>query len=130
MQTDSQLPGAPPGSAPPGGSVNRGYLYERTLHNPLEAALASAWEKENEKRRHINFGFGILQDLFMERGKFMFESRCVHEVTDAERMVAATVIQWLGSNCGRSFYEEALRKCGYKVVAAYSPNDGLQRPAE
>lgn len=96
-------------------------MYERTLHNPLEAALASAWENQNKERHHINFGFGILQDLFMERGKHTWDTKCVHEVTDSERMVAATVIQWLGSNCGRSFYEEALRKCGYKVVAADSP---------
>ena len=34
---------------------------------------------------------------------------------ERDRIVAATVIQWLGSNVGFGFLEEALRKCGYRI---------------
>lgn len=30
--------------------------------------------------------------------------------------MAATVVQWLGSNIGMSFLEESLERCGYKIV--------------
>jgi len=32
-------------------------------------------------------------------------------------IVAATVIQWLGSNVGMSFLEESLGSCGYRIKA-------------
>ncbi|HXJ61825.1 MAG TPA: hypothetical protein VNU68_34730, partial [Verrucomicrobiae bacterium] len=62
-----------------------------------------------------------LQDLFMERDTFNWAS-CVHQITDNERYVAATVVQWLGTNCGFAFLMEALRKAGYRIVDEREPN--------
>jgi hypothetical protein len=98
-------------------NVNRGYLHERTLRESgdLEKAFADLWEEMNgEDRGHINSGQGVLQDLFMSnRNGFHYVQ---HMVSDSERYVAATVVQWLGTNCGFSFLIEALRKCGYRIV--------------
>lgn len=38
------------------------------------------------------------------------------ELTQDEATAAATVVQWLGSNVGFSFLEEALRDAGYRIV--------------
>lgn len=97
---------------------NRGHMYDRVKHNPREAAFARHWEKENLRNPGTNYGRGILQDLFGEEHP-MFGHRAPHFkhiVTDSERFVAATVVQWLGSNCGMSFLREALAKCGYTIV--------------
>jgi hypothetical protein len=95
----------------PGMQHDRGYGYERTQHNALEKAFADAWEQENQPRPGINHGGGILQDLFYNRA-----GRPIHEVTDSERMVAATVVQWLGTNVGFSFLTEILRKQGFRII--------------
>lgn len=96
---------------------NRGDCYERTKHSPLEKALADLWEKENGRIGNVNYGQGILQDLFGEPHKF-FGGRVPtwkHVVTPKERWVVATVIQWLGTNCGQSFLQEAFRKAGFRI---------------
>lgn len=96
---------------------NRGDCYERTEYSPLEKALADLWESENKKRRCVNYGQGILQDLF-GRSHPTFGHRIpnfIHIITEKERWVVATVIQWLGSNCGQSFLNEAFRKAGFKI---------------
>lgn len=94
---------------------NRGFMYERTQYTEqgfgdLEKAFADTWEAENKKVSGWNQGLGILQDLFF-RGH-----NCVHEVTRMERWVAATVVQWLGTNCGFCFLRNVLKKCGYGIV--------------
>lgn len=99
---------------------NQGVFSERILTNPREKAFAELWEKENNGpiTHAINFGNGLLQDLFCERIPDAFISRpyhVLHEVTESERMVAATVVQWLGTNCGMSFLDMALRNCGYEI---------------
>lgn len=38
------------------------------------------------------------------------------EISDRERQIASTVIQWLGSNIGMSFLECALQRCGRKIT--------------
>jgi hypothetical protein len=99
-------------------SKNRGAFYARTEHNPREAVFASAWEKENAPILGTNYGYGTLQDLFCkEHPVFGVSTRGVATkvLTDDERMVAATAIQWLGSNCGWCFLEEVLTECGYQL---------------
>lgn len=109
-------------------SANRSNDYARTQHNPREAAFAAAWEKENEPCNHINYGNGILQDLFCTGSRFGIQGVTATKVlTDDERMVTATAIQWLGTNCGWCFLEEVVNKCGYKLVRVDSPNDGAKR---
>lgn len=96
---------------------DRGDCYERTKHNPLEKALADQWEIVNKKSHSINYGQGLLQDLF-GRAHPTFGHRVpdwIHVVTPKERWIVATVIQWLGSNCGQSFLNEAFRKAGFRI---------------
>lgn len=93
---------------------NKGRFHDRTKYGPLEKAFADLWEKENEMDSNINYGNGVLQGLFSERARWQIIHR--HEVSDDERMIAATVVQWLGTNCGRAFMEEALGKCGLKIT--------------
>jgi len=103
---------------------DRGYKYERVFQSngDLEKAFADLWEEANGSNRGaVNFGQGLLQDLFMERDTFNWAS-CVHQITDNERYVAATVVQWLGTNCGFAFLMEALRKAGYRIVDEREPN--------
>lgn len=94
---------------------DRGYQYERTEHDRLEKAFAELWESLNEPRDGINHGRGILQELFM--GAHGWD----HVVTDRERYVAATLVQWLGTNCGFGFLQQALQKVGYRITG-YEPH--------
>lgn len=88
--------------------------------NPREVAFAEQWKCENELQ--------ALTQLVCTRPMTAEESArdmmpwlsggykqdCKLTQRDAE--VAATVIQWLGSNVGWSFLSEALDRCGYKIV--------------
>lgn len=85
------------------GLKNRGYLYERTKHCKFEKAFAEAWQHENEAHRNL------LQQLFNEGWS------SAHEVSASERFVAATVVQWLGTNVGFSFLLDVVRKQGWRL---------------
>jgi hypothetical protein len=88
---------------------NKGFRHKRT-ENPLhhkEKIFADQWEKENEEN-------DSLQQLFVS-GHQLSESINLR-VTKRERIVVATVIQWLGSNVGFYFLEMALNKMGYKLT--------------
>lgn len=102
-------------------SQHVGLSFDRVAHNEREKAFYEQWKKENEPRSHINYGHGILQDLFFLQVKdspnhFMnvFNNLYCHtEINKRDRMIVATVIQWLGSNCGMAFLHEAVGKFGY-----------------
>lgn len=115
---DTSTTQSPDSLGSPSGCVNRGLRWDRTAHNPREKALADKWEEENEPNPGLNYGHGILQDLFGKWGMFgpAGGSEVSHVITDRERMIVATVVQWFGSNCGWGFLEEALKKCGYRIV--------------
>lgn len=98
---------------------NRGAFYDRTKCNIREAAFAKAWENENKISPSLNHGFGLLQDLFCHADKrfgYAVPGVADHIVTEKEREIAATVIQWLGSNCGWCFLGEVLSECGYTLT--------------
>lgn len=99
---------------------NVGYYVSRIDFNPREKAFHEQWLKENEPNRGVNHGQGTLQDLLIESGGNPFSlfnaKRYITEVGKRDREIVATVIQWLGSNCGMSFLGQALDKCGYKIV--------------
>ncbi len=40
----------------------------------------------------------------------------IFHITKNDRVIVATVIQWLGTNIGFNFLERTLKKCGYKIV--------------
>lgn len=109
---------------------NKGYLFHRTeFKNPLfpdqinrEKVFAENWIEENKRRRGVNFGYGILQDLFIESDKiwWFYPGRIVARINPRDRFIVATVIQWLGTNVGFSFLVKCLNQCGYDVVSRKS----------
>jgi len=98
--------------------ANVGIRKERLEHNPREQAFHDQWLKENKAVTGVDFGQGILQDLFITHGKNALERDKIDlKINNRDRMIAATVMQWLGSNVGMSFLHEALGQCGYKIVS-------------
>lgn len=59
--------------------------------NPREVAFAEQWSKEQEQGNVLRHLIG-------------------RDFSDRDAEVAATVIQWLGSNVGMSFIEEAAKR--------------------
>lgn len=111
---------------------DRGYLYERTQWNALEASFARRWEEENKPRPGINYGQGLLQDLFMGSATpgswddlMNLPNRMI---TESERYVAATVVQWLGTNCGMSFLDQVLRENGLVIVRRADKKETIEPP--
>lgn len=91
------------------GSKNRGFLYERIAdnrkykYNDTEEAFIKEWNKKYGM--HNQSYASEINLLFLSR---KFERRL--KITPRDRMVAATIIQWLGSNCGMAFIETVLRE--------------------
>lgn len=88
----------------------QGYYANRLLpeqHNPREVAFASRWSLEND------FGGGV---------RFII-GQLIPDCTSRDERVAATVIQWLGSNVGMSFLHEVIK-------ASPEVAQGLRVPAE
>ncbi|MGY6271923.1 helix-turn-helix domain-containing protein [Achromobacter denitrificans] len=87
--------------------VHRGERFERTrreLHwrdREREAALANDWEEANMHRPT-----GVAPHM----------SGLVENHTQAQASAVATVVQWLGSEVGFAFLNEALKKAGYEIV--------------
>lgn len=96
-------------------SPDKSIEVKRVLHNPLEMLFARKWADENRRRRSINYGYGIFQDLFMERKGWHNWASPVKIISKRERMIVATVVQWFGTNCGFSFLSEVLREYGYEI---------------
>ncbi len=88
----------------------------RLKHNEREQAFHDQWQQENAPVAGINNGHGILQDLFINRGESFASRRVVEEINNRDRMIVATVIQWLGSNCGMCFLNEALARFNSHIV--------------
>lgn len=100
------------------------HAHRLNEHNPREVAFAHQWDKEH-------CWHDILQSLCSqecgpddEGAVRVLDPICNHKrfplgnVTGRDRIVAATVIQWLGSNVGMCFLEDALRQCSYRVERA------------
>jgi len=96
------------------GLKDQGFMLSRIKTNNIEKEFAEAWQKECEAKVYINHGRGLIQDLFMFNDDGYSISNL--ELTPENRYVAATVIQWLGTNCGMSFLRQVLNKCGYKIT--------------
>lgn len=90
---------------------------------PREVAFAEQWAKENE--------WSDLLDLLSftaaekeEEGAvrihdpglmFAYAKFPLGKITERDRVIAATVIQWLGSNVGMGFLHAALERAGYRL---------------
>lgn len=106
------------------GKKDIGYMHHRIRYDSqpisMERLYAREWRKECKKKAWLNNGHGLLQDLFIfdntfQKGVFG-RKEYIHKLTKMERVIVATVIQWLGTNCGRCFIEKVLNKAGYKIV--------------
>lgn len=88
--------------------------------NVWEQSFAAIWEEENVPQGGTNYGHGLLQDLMIGTHRLEFRWGTQLEfnpwLTDRERKICATLIQWLGTNCGRGFLhkvqDEARRRAG------------------
>lgn len=90
---------------------NYGFHFDRTRLDDrtgrLEKALADEWARENETR----YNYGILQLLMLQAAP-KEGPEFDPWLTERERKIVAMVVQWLGTNCGRSFLYEASRRAG------------------
>lgn len=84
-----------------GGMKNAGLHQYRFKDNPLEKVFAEAWEKENTANGGAAEGRGYLDYLLAKDS-----NQPRGEVSERDREVAATVIQWLGSPVGQCFIKE------------------------
>lgn len=73
---------------------HRSSEYRRVEFCEREKTFADEWEKENQEIPGLNSGMGIMQHLtdVLEGG-----------MTARDACVAASAIQWLGTNCGLGF---------------------------
>lgn len=100
------------------GGVDKGYLFDRTKdeYGDREKIFYKQWKKENRPLAHINQGWGCLQNLFSIRPKKWYHTYGWKLIINKrDRYIVATVMQWLGTNCGWCWLEETLRKCGYRL---------------
>lgn len=80
--------------------AHEGKSLHRLKDNPLEKAYHDAWLKENVPEGP-GLGGCTLEYLLGDGNKR-------GEVSERDAMVAATVIQWLGSPVGKRFVENVL----------------------
>lgn len=94
---------------------------EKVGSSERERVFAELWAEREDSRRGMGHGGGILQDLMIvgntSAGVFP-NGQVVFEIDDRDRTIAATLMQWLGSNVGFGFLEEMLRRCGFYIVSA------------
>jgi len=74
---------------------NCGYHQNRFKDNPEEELFALAWDNLNRTYHNDTIDYLMSDD-----------NNTPTQATQKEREVAATVIQWLGSPCGKFFLEE------------------------
>ncbi len=78
-----------------------------------EQAFADEWTKENREEGWTAEGVGFLQ-LMVNQGHRHRASPGDRFLTTRERRLCASVIQWLGTNCGRSFIDQVFLRVGAK----------------
>jgi hypothetical protein len=81
---------------------NKGLHTHRFRENPDEKRFAEEWERQNVQARTLNYLLG--------------DGLKPVDATPREREVAATLIQWLGSEVGKGFLEDVgyVKKVGSK----------------
>ena len=94
--------------------VRFGRIAENKKHkyNDTEEAFYKAWRGEDGYRygeaRHLT-------NLLSSKS-----SGIIIKPTMRERVIVATIIQWLGSNCGMGFLKDVLSRCGFTLTTADS----------
>lgn len=76
-------------------------------NNPREVAFAQQWMEENNPDVRRNLLATLLDKRPPGRMNCMFRPP---EPSDRDKEVAATIMQWLGSNVGMSFISQAIER--------------------
>lgn len=104
-------------------SLQRRRLLKRTgpLHanevNPERIYLAE-WKRENKRSPGVNRGYSLIEWILCPDGRTE-----PLPVSTRDARVAASVIQWLGTNCGLAF----MRRCEQKIRQARSLSEAARR---
>lgn len=105
----------------------------RQRYSVHERMFAEVWAAENDPSPGLNHGIGILDHLTLDqRAEFCGIPRYRRRrgpVTQEEATLVASVIQWLGTNCGAGFLAHVERRvqaikadplccdhCGVRVI--------------
>lgn len=106
------------------GKQNKGYRWERTQDDPRpyhpinrELVFYEEWLKDNKPSPGWNYGFGTLQDILMlPEAPLSRPAAPKVKINYRDRYIAATIMQWLGTNIGWQFLVRTLKRCGYELV--------------
>ncbi len=90
---------------------NKGKRRRRCKNNPLEKRFAEEWEQINLKDSNGTLNYLLSETINYPLGR----------VSERDRMVAATVIQWLGSPVGQQFIARTKTKT-YGLVTCSRSN--------
>lgn len=85
-----------------------------------ERVYVARWLRENRRQFSWNRGFSLLEWILCPDGRDV-----PLPVSRRDARVATSIIQWLGTNCGRNFIAEAERK-----IAALEEVQSLRRTDE
>lgn len=111
--------------------LHRGARFYRTddekCTNPRERSLAEDWNKINTSDP---LGWSLLDHLLDENEDPTLNfgsNRIVKGCSERDHLIAATVVQWLGSNVGQGFLERATAKADAAYVEWRKKYDERQR---
>lgn len=105
----------------------RGVCHERAEYKDkwhfspnAEKVFVDKWKKENARISGINGGYGALELLLNKNKthKYFFLEREVTDISQRDVEVATTVIQWLGTNCGKCFLHECEQEIAHQKELA------------
>jgi hypothetical protein len=97
------------------------YRLKKEANNPREVAFADQWADEHKYHDLLALILRVPCDANDPECLNRFDpcgpmKAPLGAVTERDRLVAGTVIQWLGSNVGMCLMQEALKHCGGKLV--------------
>jgi hypothetical protein len=95
---------------------DEGACFERSAYSELEHFFIEQWKLEMRRKPGINHGRSILECILNQ------------PVSLRDRYVAASVVQWLGTNCGFSFLHTVLGKIGNYIHADFEPRKKYPYP--
>lgn len=108
--------------------LHHSVMRYRLNHDPqaIETTFAELWEEENTPRAGRRYT--ILQALLSKHvttpgGWHTDRLEPIYEINQRDAHIAATVIQWLGTNVGFAFLCRVLNKAGYELRRT---KDGLK----